>query len=891
MKLYRIFTYTAWSLLAAVGLMGCSDDEQVDNREHDYGYVQFKLYKAASYEPQSDADGGRGMQFPLDYLSDAAKVQVVLAYGATTVKQTLTLQAAEGKAAEYGLRSEKLKLQTGAYRVLAYTLYDVNDEPIYNGTLADEQPLEVISGGLTIHDLMVEVAERGSLQFTLTKDFSDFGRAVTREYTFDEIATVSITVRHKVTNRKTTFERLKTKFSVHFDEGDETGFGYQTSSSLCDTLLWLPAGEYALVGYEAYDSSKILLESNQHPTATEFTVSDNQKTEVDVPVKLYEADGYIKDYYALREIWEALDGPNWYYVGENFATGVNWDFTKDVDLWGAQPGVELHSNGRVARLDISNFAFRGAMPAALGALTELIELYLGTHNDTNLMNYDPTIAKHEAVGALQQNRLERHKEYLATLYPGPQLSEPCARALKEHNISTPATRLYETMSEAEIFDTKSGAQRIHRYDTTHGVLANGLSSLPAEIGKLTKLTTLNIANSAIAELPAEMEQLVSCTDLEIYNCPNMKQFPMSITRMPELVSLNLSNNKQWSAEEIYKGLSALAIDPATGALAPSAQKIQILYARENSLEELPVAMAVMEKMSLLDLAYNNISKLHALGKKFSPVQLYLDHNQIESMPVDSEGYFCGYADSEAFSVSFNKLTKMPNIFSAKANFTMKSVDFSGNDIRGFEGEENGAYRGIRVETLSLSQNPNLKKYPTAFKASNSLISYIILRACGLEEIPEGAFTYSNVIDLVSFDLSYNMLTELPKDFHAGNMPYLYGVDLSYNCFSEFPYRPLDASGLTVLAVRAQRDANGKRCLREWPTGIYQHVGLRGLYLGSNDLRVVDDTISTLCYYLDISDNPNIVFDASDICYAWQVGAYILIYDKTQNIINCDLMLD
>ena len=143
---------------------------------------------------------------------------------------------------------------------------------------------------------------------------------------------------------------------------------------------------------------------------------------------------------------------------------------------------------------------------------------------------------------------------------------------------------------------------------------------------------------------------------------------------------------------------------------------------------------------------------------------------------------------------------------------------------------------------------------------------------------------------MSFDLSYNRLTKFPKDFHAGNMPYLYGMDISFNRFSNFPFNPLDAAGLTVLAVRSQRDAEGYRCLKEWPEGIYQHVGLRGLYLGSNDLGKVTDTISTLCYYLDISDNPNIVFDASDICYAWQLGAYILFYDKSQKILNCDMML-
>lgn len=881
MKLFRILAHTAWTLMVALAVVGCSNDGQIDNRDMEYGYVQFKLYKAASYEQAEAAMGSRAVQLPLDYLADAAKIQVVLTYGETTIKQTLSLHAADDSLAEYGLRSDKLKLQAGQYRVLTYQLYNLNDEVIYLGTIEQPSQLEVVAGGLSVHDLTVEVAERGALQVNLKKEFSST-RATEREYTFDEIKKVTLTVRNQQTNRTLQFEELRAKFSVHFAENGDDSDGYQTSSIVCDTLLQIPAGDYTLLAYELYDSNKSLLEINTQPSKTEFTIHDNRTTKVDVPVLLRESDEYIKDYVALRKIWEALDGENWYYIGETFATGANWDFNKDVDLWGDQPGVELHSNGRVARLDISNFAFRGAMPEELGQLTQLIELYLGTHNDSNLMTYDPTIAKHEAIGALQQNRMERHKSYLATLYPGPQLSEPCARAVKEHQLSLPATRLYETMNEGEIFDLKSGAQRIRRYDTLHGTLCNGLTSLPASIGKLTNLTTFNIANSAITELPEEMEQLTSCTDLEIYNCPNMKRFPMVITRMPELVSLNLSNNKQWSAEEIRKGLIGLAEGP-------SKEKIQILYARENSLEELPVEIAAMEKVGLLDLAYNKISKLHALGKKFSPVQLYLDHNQIESMPVDSEGYFCGYVDSEAFSVSYNKLTKFPNIFSAKSSFAMKSVDFSGNDITEFEGGAD--FRGIRVETLSLSQNFNMKRYPMAFKESNSIVGYLILRACGLEEIPNGAFSYPNAIDLMSMDLSYNHLTKLPNDFHAGNLPYLYGLDFSFNSFSEFPYRPLDSAGLTVFAIRSQRDKEGRRCLREWPTGIYQHVGLRGFYIGSNDLRVVDDTISTLCYYLDISDNPNIVFDASDICYAWQAGAYILIYDKTQNITNCDLMLE
>ena len=876
-----LYRFTVCLALVAFGLMGCSEDKPIDNREPNYGYVQFRLFKAPSYD-----EGSRAVRPTLDYLSEAYKVKVTLAYGETTLAQTINLSASDAESAEFGLRSDKLKLLTGRYDVVTVSLYDATDELIYNGAPAGECSVEVREGGLEVVDLTVNVTPRGAVRFSLTKDLSSLEgtRAAEREYTFDEIRRASITVQNKMSNVRTSFDKLQCKFSVHFDESDAEEDGYQTSSIVCDTTLSLTAGDYRVVSLVAYDASGMVLEVLGNVEGADFSVADNRTTESAIPVALHATDEYIKDYYALREIWESLNGESWYYVGENFPTGSNWDFNKDPDLWGDQPGVELHSNGRVARLDLSDFAFSGDMSPAIGQLTELVELYLGNHNDVNLLTYDPT-ANEVSLSERRRNRMEHHKEYLSMIHTPTQLSEPCARALAEKGLSIPATSLYADKNEGDIFDLKTGEQRqINLYDTNHGTLNNGLRSLPAEIGRLKKLEIFYVANSEIEALPAEMAELVSCTDLEIYNCPKMTRFPLSIAQMPELVSINISNNAQWSAEEIYAGLDALA-------KGPSREKIQILYARQNSLEELPASFSQMEKIGLLDLAFNKISKIHPLGKGVAPVQLYLDNNLIEELPRDEEGYFCGYDDIETFSVRFNRLKKVPNIFSSDSRFTMVSVDFSGNLIDGFEGEEDGTYKGVKVNTLTLASNPRLTKYPTALAKSNSTVEYVILRACNVDEIPAGSFTYDNSIFLQSLDLSYNNLTDLPREFHAGNMPYFYGLDLSFNNFSEFPYEPLDCAGLTVFAVRSQRNEKGERCLREWPTGIYQHTGLRGLYLGSNDLRKIDDTISTLCYYLDISDNPNIVFDASDICYAWQVGAYILIYDKWQNIINCDPMLE
>lgn len=881
MKLFKI-TVAAILALAAALAGGCSDDEGIDNRDLDYGYVQFKLYKEASYDAVS-----RAQKPQLDYLYEAAKVQVSLGFNGTTVTQTLTLTASDQQSAEYGLRSDKLRLLTGQYQIITFSLYDANDELIYNGMPLDDQ-LSIEAGGLKIHDLTVDVEPRGKVRFTIRKDLSDFTetpatRAAERQYTFDEIAFINLTVQHGQTNEPTTFKMLPTKFSIHFDEDDDT-FGYQTSSLECDTLLWLKAGSYKMVRYEAYDKNKLLLENNKRPKNLDFVIEDNKTTEAKVGVTLYEADEYIRDYYALYEIWKALDGPNWYFSGENYPEGTNWDFNKDPDLWGYQPGVQLHSNGRVAKITFSDFGFRGHLPAAIGQLTEMIELYLGSHNDTNLLEYDPSIAPDKSLSERNRTRMERNKEFLRLIHTPTQTSEPIARALKEHNISIPAISLYEEYTEDQIIDRKTGLQnRIRPYDVVHGKLTNGLKSIDPAIGKLEKLEYLFIANGEVETLPEEMANLKSLTDVEVYNCPKMKQFPMALAQLPELVSLNISNNSQWSAEEVYKGLDAIANGP-------SKEKLQILYVRDNKLREVPESFTNLKKIGLLDLAQNQIETIHPFGKEVAPVQLYLDNNKLSSLPRDASGVFCNTDDMETFSATYNKFTKFPNIFSAKSKFTVKSVDFSYNQIDGFEGEEDGTFKGLHIEQFTLAAN-RFTKYPKCLGTTGSFVAYIILRGNQIDEIPEGSFSGKFSTSMTSLDLTYNNLSSLPKDFNAEKLPYLYGLDISFNAFSKFPMSPLNCAGLTVYAIRGQRDAQGNRCLREWPTGLYNHTGLRGFYIGSNDLRKIDDTISYLIYHLDISDNPNITFDASGICYYWQQGVYNLIYDKSQNILNCDKMLE
>lgn len=858
----KIFKSAFLALAVAALSVSCARESAPDLRDSGYGYIQFKVYKEASYTKASG----------LDYLADASKVMVMLKYGDVQISQTLTLSSSGSEAAEYGVRSSKLKLLAGHYAVMAYTVFDKLDNEVYKGGAMGE--FDVVEGGLTVHDLVAEVTPRGKVRFSFSKYFRSGTKAASREYTFDEIAKADLSLKNSVTGVRTAVKGLKTEFSIHFYDKDEVEDGYQTSSLSCDSLVSLRAGRYVVENYTLYDSDGKLLELASPLQETSFELADNESLEVEVPVTLNEAAEYLKDYLALKAIWESLDGPNWYYFGEDWPRGANWDFNKSPDLWGDQPGVKLHGNGRVALINISDFGFRGDLSPEIGQLTELVELYLGSHNDLNIVEYDPTMDR----SGSSADRFERHKEFLSMLHPARQLSEPVARALKEHSISIPEIALYDRYTEAEILAMENAVTPM---DMVPGKMCNGLRSLPAEIGKLKKLERLYIANGEIETLPQEMSSLESLLELEIYNCPKMKTCPEVLGSLPRLEVLNMGANPQMLDGEPEKIIDLISKGPA-------AELIQIIYLNKGNMQTLDgEAISRMKKIGLLDLSYNRIETITApFGAEVGPVQFYLNNNKLSSFPVDENGIFCRMDDIETFSVSNNLFTELPDIFSSKSIFIMGSVDFSFNHISGVQNAGNG-YKGLNVTTLTLNNNAELTEFPAAFAQSGSIISNFAFRGCSLEGFEKGCFVGDKVVNIQSLDLSYNHLTSVSDELIATNVPYLYGVDLSYNRLPKFPFGPLDCANLTVYGVRAQRDAQGNRCLSEWPTGIYKHKGLRGLYLGSNDLGKVDDTISTLIYFLDISDNPNIVFDASDICAAYANRVYYLIYDKSQEIRNCE----
>ena len=836
---------------------GCNDDKEVFQAGN--GYVQFKVYKSASYVKDEASRAGGNV---LDSLYEANKVKVVLRSNDYDFSQTLMLHAYDEQSAEYGLRSDKLELQPGEYTVVGFYLYDrAEKEPIFAGIPSEKTTFTIVSGGLVMQDLLVDAIGKGIVKFELIKNIqASRGASDSEPYPFSDINKVDIKVQNMDTKETQEFKSLKVTYVEDFDG---QGIGYRTSVGRIDTLVTAEAGNYKILSYAAYNRTELLQYFNDEVLGeATFTVTDNKQTEAKVPVTILETAANIKDYYNLRTLWEQLGGPNWSYVGESYPQGTNWDFEhKDVDMWGDQPGVSLDKNGRVIGLSIGDFNPTGIVPAVIGEFTELQSLALGTHNDKLRPGENPLA---DLKGGLTPAVLEKlRSDYMDNF------------ALRDSRQDWDV-QMQRCMVESGQPAIKKSI--VQPKDIIHGDLTNGITGIDKAIGNLKKLEVLYIANSPITSLPESLGDLESCTDLEIYNCPGLKAFPLQLARMKNLTQLNMAMNPQLAAA-FPEGIRQIAKGDA-------GKSLQILYLGYNNIgPRLPKEVSEMKKLGKIDLIYNKLEELPAFGKDVNLVQGTFDYNKIKSIATDENGIFCGMDDVESLSFSHNELTEFPDIFDASSIYIMASINFSYNKIK-----KVSTKKGINTNELSLAGN-ELETFPADLFKTNSPLMVLNLSGNRIKTFTNEDMKGGKVYMMTSLDLSNNRLEKLPDDLNGTTMPHLYGIDISGNQFSAFPWGLANISYLNTLIMRNQRDDDGNRVYKEWPTNIGNHKGLRALLLGGNDIGKVPETekLSYLINTLDVSDNPNLILNVSSVCPYIKAGMYLLIYDTTQDIRGCDYL--
>lgn len=886
-------TFTKYSkafLLLVVAVLtmavtSCSEDT-LERWDGTYGYVQFMLSKKVSSRATRAAAVDK-----LEKLGDAKKIKVVMEHDGTTVSQTLTLNAYNEENAEYGLKSEKLQLASGTYTIIGFYLYDGVDEELLASSAGET--FTVQGGGLTVQNLMVETVERGKVQFDLVKQWAETRASKDPEYLFSNIRLIDVSVTNLFTHETHTITNLKVKYKEGSKENqnpDNADDKYMdVATAHCDSTIWLPAGTYQVTSYTTYGKTGAVKTTyeTQPVKGKAFVITDNQLTsDAQVPILLPETKEYIKDYKALKAIWESLQGKDWSFYGDATFHGANWNFNKELDMWGEQPGVTLNSNGRVIGIIIAGFGAKGIVPDAIGQLTELQVLNFGSHDEkigANLFDeYDANKMSAARKLAMRHDYENKFLKY------------------------DPRANMSEMIKESFNSDSKNAKNlikkdsRIQLKDAQIGLTTNKITGISKAIYRLTKMQQFYIGNSPITagevcskfyddesseyhrfaeEFTEEAwDKMTTLTDLELYNCPKLTRLPDFYYNLPNVQAFNLARNKGISAAQLRDDWEQMATSKI-------GKTLQILYLSHNNLEEFPASWALrnMLKLGLLDLANNNIKKVHAFGKEVELASLYLNNNQIEEIPAD----LCGFSDNtESLNFSYNKLKKIPNIFDASSIHVMGSVDFSNNEISGVDNA--GGYKGINASTVSLANN-KLAKFPSELISAGSPIITLDLSGNRMTSIPKGSIRGKYAYLLQVMDFRFNKLTSLSDDFLSDNMPYITNIDLSYNCFSQVPTQPLNSANLRAFGINHQRDAQGNRPLRTWPTGITKCPSLIQFQIGSNDIRKVDETLTSHLYILNISDNPNISIDVTSVCPYIKVGAYKLFYDKTQDIRGCDAL--
>lgn len=850
----RNLTLLILALLSSVLLFtGCTEEAEPVS-EPGYGYVQFHLFKKGSYTKAGDK---------LEYLRDAAKIRVTLrSQDNDIITPVAVVEAVDKNLSEWGLQTAKIRLIAGKYTMTAYEIYDGLDNSVLVGSPSETVVLDVKPNGIVSEDIALNVVDRGWAKFRLVKDLSEIvgtkaGKDGADEHPFYGIQSVDLTVKNKNTGEITEITNIEVTHK--FVDGEKAADpDYISGICVSDTLVALKGGTYTVTKFRTYfDYFRKVYETSTNVAENEFVVKDNQETDADVPVTLHTTSGHVQDALALREIWEALDGPNW---------RIKWEFNCDVDAWTANTGVQILGNGRVASLDLTGTGAKGAMPAAIAKLTELRKLTLGTIGYNAAAGGTTVTTGRKLTYFTPEDHEADRRLTIGT-------RDPRSRFSKELQQS------FEIAGDPVKPSVKSLSERMPVMYKPE-VNATDIVSLPDEINQLKNLEHITIAFSPIKTFPADMSGLTALTDVEIFACTELTEFPKGLATCPKLTSLTYSFNVNTAISSMEEGISAINNGPAS-------KTIQLLYFPNQRIDNMP-DLSNIPRLSVLVIQSCGLKSFTApFSKDQFFVQFMASDNELTSLPRDEKGNFLAYnAETEEVNFSGNKFTELPDIFDAKSAYQVGTVDFSKNQIASVE--HGDAYRGIKAATFDISYN-KLKELPVQlFGTSSSSISYLKIDGNGMEKISkeaiEGKYTYRTT----TISMAYNKLKSLPDEFDSLTFPYLSGIDMSYNRFDYFPYTAVNNQYLSVFIFRHQRDADGDRCMRTWPAGIGQALaGLRALYLGSNDIRVVTDELSYMIYNLDIQDNPNISIDVSAVCSYIKSGWFNLMYSPGQDIRGCD----
>ncbi len=172
------------------------------------------------------------------------------------------------------------------------------------------------------------------------------------------------------------------------------------------------------------------------------------------------------------------------------------------------------------------------------------------------------------------------------------------------------------MEEKEVLEIIERAARDGR--TMLDLSSCGLTTLPAEIGKLTNLIELRLYDNKLTSLPTEIGRLTNLKKLLLYS-NNLTELPEQIGRLTELQTLGLSGNQ---LTELPAEIWELT-------------KLTELWLNGNQLTEVPEEIGRLTKLKIIWLDFNKLTSLPGeIWKLTNLKQLDLRTNRLRSLPKE-----------------------------------------------------------------------------------------------------------------------------------------------------------------------------------------------------------------------------------------------------------------
>lgn len=278
---------------------------------------------------------------------------------------------------------------------------------------------------------------------------------------------------------------------------------------------------------------------------------------------------------ALVEVARGIQGAMWW-------TYTDWLTDFQPCGW---KGVTC-AERRVVELDLSGFALRGTLPAALGQFSNLYRLDLAD----NELNALP--AEVQALTTLQHLQLNGNQ--LTTLPNGlGQLTNLQSVNLSNNRLTILPVGLGNLR---QLVALQLSGNRLGQLPADLGNLAalrsleasnNQLTHVPPELGQLTSLIMLDLSNNYLRDLPLELGNLVNLAKLNLGN-NLLATIPAALSTLSNLTSLSLGNNR-------------LTASPAHLTHLPNLQR---LYLEENGLATLPPGVEELGQLRTLTLHHN-----------------------------------------------------------------------------------------------------------------------------------------------------------------------------------------------------------------------------------------------------------------------------------------------